>query len=333
MIRIFLFLNLITGLIFAEIIPSKQLFNREIIKVKKEDLNISKNFYGVTKLDESSFVDVVSRFDGYITKLYANKSYMNIKKGEVLYKIYSSDILSIQNELQIAKELNPTIYKSSLQKLKNLNLSNTQIEDIKNNKTSFDGISVTSSTNGILISKNINQSSYVEKGKTLLQMASLDKLWFIATIYQNDLSFVKQGMKSKIYIDGINEVLEAKVDFIYPIFDDKNKSVDVRFEVDNKNLKLLPSMFGKVEILQNIGKKLTLPKNAVLKKENDYYVFKPLKNGDYEPLKIEAKRVASNRYEILSGLNENDEVIGNALFLIDSDATTNGLYTKDSEEW
>lgn len=333
MIRIFLFLNLITGLIFAEIIPSKQLFNREIIKVKKEYLNISKNFYGVTKLDESSFVDVVSRFDGYITKLYANKSYMNIKKGEVLYKIYSSDILSIQNELQIAKELNPAIYKSSLQKLKNLNLSNTQIEEIKSNKTSFDGIGVTSPTNGILISKNINQSSYVEKGKTLFQMASLNKLWFIATIYQNDLSFVKQGMKSKIYIDGVNEVLEAKVDFIYPIFDDKNKSVDVRFEVDNKNLKLLPSMFGKIEILQNIGKKLTLPKNAVLKKANDYYIFKPLKNGDYEPLKIEAKRVASNKYEILSGLNENDEVIGNALFLLDSDATTNGLYTKDSEEW
>ena len=56
------------------------------------------------------------------------------------------------------------------------------------------------------------------------------------------------------------------------------------------------------------------------------------KDADIE-VKIEAKRISSNKYEILSGLNENDEVINNALFLLDSDAVTNALYESDKEDW
>jgi Cu(I)/Ag(I) efflux system membrane fusion protein len=78
---------------------------------------------------------------------------------------------------------------------------------------------------------------------------------------------------------------------------------------------------------------LTLPKTAVLKKADTYYVFKPTSDREFEPIKINAKRVSSNKYEILGGLEENDEVINNALFLLDSDAITNALYESDNEDW
>ena len=38
---------------------------------------------------------------------------VDIKKGEPLYSIYSQEILSIQNELQVAKNFNQNIYQSS----------------------------------------------------------------------------------------------------------------------------------------------------------------------------------------------------------------------------
>ena len=48
---------------------------------------------------------------------------------------------------------------------------------------------------------------------------------------------------------------------------------------------------------------------------------------------MKQKRISSNKYEILGGLEQNDEVINNALFLLDSDATTNALYKSDDENW
>ncbi|MCT7589595.1 efflux RND transporter periplasmic adaptor subunit [Aliarcobacter butzleri] len=334
MIKNVLILILLLGsFVNAEILDAKQLFNKKITKVKKEEILLSKSFYGITKIDESSTFDIVSRFDGYITNLNANKSYMTIKKGEPLYSIYSSDILSIQNELQISKELNQNIYQSTLLKLDNLDIPKESQEKIKNGKLNNNGLVVTSPTNGILLQKNINNKSSVSKGTTLLQIASLDKIWFIASVYQEDLAFIKKDKQATIYIDGLNTSFNTKIDFIYPIFDDKNKTVDVRFILDNKELNLLPSMFGKVDIIDKEKQLLTLPKTAVLKKSDSFYVFKYVSNDEFKPVKIEAKRINSNKYEIISGLNENDEVIDNALFLLDSDALTNSLYESDNEDW
>ncbi len=264
---------LLNGFLQAQILDAKQLFNKTTTKVIKEEVSINKSFYGITKIDESSLTDVVSRFDGYITKLNANKRYMTIKKGDPLYSIYSQEILSIQNELQVAHNFNQNIYQSTLGRLDNLDISKAEQQKIKNGKMNSNGLVVTSSMNAILMEKNINQSSAVTKGTTLLQLASLDKIWFVASVYQSDLEFVKKDVM------------------------------------------------------------LTLPKTAVLKKADKFYVFKPLKDGEFEPVKIEAKRISSNKYEILSGLNENDEVINNALFLLDSDAVTNALYESDKEDW
>lgn len=324
---------LLSGFLQAQILDAKQLFNKKITKVVKEEVSINKSFYGVTKIDESSLVDITSRFDGYITKLNANKKYMTIKKGEPLYSVYSQELLSIQNELQVAKNFNQNIYQSTFSRLDNLDISKSEQQKIKDGKMNSNGLVVTSPINGILLEKNINQSSAITKGNLLLQMASLDKIWFIASVYQSDLEFIKKDNKALITIDGINQKLNSKVDFIYPIFDEKTKTVDVRFILENEDLKLVPSMFGKVDINVKKDVMLTLPKTAVLKKADKFYVFKPLENGEFEPIKIDAKRISSNKYEILSGLNENDEVINNALFLLDSDAVTNALYESDKEDW
>ncbi len=331
--KIVITILLISGFLQAEILDAKQLFNKSTTKVVKEEVSFDKSFYGITKIDESSITDIVSRFDGYITKLNANKKYMSIKKDEPLFSIYSQDIQSIQNELQVAKNFNQNIYQTTSARLENLAISKAEQQKIKDGKVDSTGIVVTSPMNAIVLEKNINQSSAVNKGVMLLQLASVDKIWFIASVYQSDLEYIKKDRDAKISIDGLNEKMLAKVDFIYPIFDEKTKTVDVRFVLDNKDLKLVPSMFGKVDINIKKDVMLTLPKTAVLKKANDYYAFKPLANGEFKPVKIEAKRVSSNKYEILGGLEQNDEVINNALFLLDSDATTNALYKSDDENW
>lgn len=334
MIKILILSTLLfSGFLQAQILDAKQLFNKKITKVVKEEVSINKSFYGITKIDESSLVDITSRFDGYITKLNANKKYMTIKKGKPLYSVYSQEILSIQNELQVAKNFNQNIYQSTFSRLDNLDISKSEQQKIKDGKMNSNGLVVTSPINGLLMEKNINQSSAISKGNLLLQMASLDKIWFIASVYQSDLEFIKKDNIALITIDGINQKLNSKVDFIYPIFDEKTKTVDVRFILENEDLKLVPSMFGKVDINVKKDVMLTLPKTAVLKKADKFYVFKPLENGEFEPIKIEAKRISSNKYEILAGLNENDEVINNALFLLDSDAVTNALYESDKEDW
>ncbi|WP_226896397.1 efflux RND transporter periplasmic adaptor subunit [Poseidonibacter ostreae] len=327
------FLSILTiSVMNAKIIEVEQLFNKKTTLVKEEKIGITKSFYGKTKIDESNVVDIVTRFDGFITKLNANKNFMYVKKGEPLFSIYSDDILSIQKEIQVARSINKNLYRSSLEKLKVLDLAKEEINKIKKNKSSIDGIKILSPINSIVIKKNINNKSAVKKGKLLLQLADINKLWFIAQVYQKDLTFIKNDMSAYIYIDGLTQAIKSKVDFIYPMVNEKTKTIDVRFIIDNKDLNLYPNMFASVKIKSLNKTILTLPKTAVLTKGSNHYVFKPISNREFEPIKVEAKRISSNKYEISDGLEKGDKVINNALFLLDSDAITNALYNSDSDD-
>jgi len=225
-----------------------------------------------------------------------------------------------------------TRFDGYIEKLKVLDLEKEEINRIKKNKSSLSGIKVLSPINAIVLKKSINHNSAVKKGKLLLQLANIDKLWFIAQIYQKDLTFIKKDMSAYIYIDGLTQAVKSKVDYIYPMVDTKTKTVDVRFIIDNKDLNIYPNMFASVKIKSVNKTMLTLPKTAVLTKGSNYYVFKPISDKEFEPVKVEAKRISSNKYEILDGLSADDEVINNALFLLDSDAVTNALYESDTDD-
>ena len=317
----------------AKIIEVNQLFNKSLVKVKQTNLGTTKSFYGNTQINEENTMDIVTRYDGFITKLYANKTYMRIKKGDKLFSIYSDKVLSIHEELKITKRINKKLYQSALDKLASLDIDKSELNRIKKTRKSLKDISVHSPINAIVTKKNINNKSAIKKGKLILQLANIEKLWFIAQVYQKDISSLKLGMDAKIYIDGMTRAVKSKVDYIYPIVDKKTKTIQVRFIVDNKNLKIYPNMFAQVKIQTTKKAMLTLPKTAVLNKGSKFYVFKPISNKEFEPIEVEVKRISSSTYEILDGLQANDAVINNALFLLDSDAVTNALYEEDDNDW
>lgn len=317
------FLLILANTVWAKELDLKQLFNKQTVKMTNEELVFSKSYYGITSLDESKTVDIVSRFDGYITHLNANKNFMSVKKDDLLYSIYSPEISKIATEYNIAKNIDKDLSQNILKQYENYG--------IKSNSKSKN-IDVVSPINGVIIEKNINNNSYVEKGKTLFKIANIEKLWFIATVYQDDLKDIKKDLSAKITLDGHQKIVDAKVDFIYPILN-SDRTLNIRFEVDNSDLKLYSSMFGKVEIIFSKNSFNTVPKSSIIERNNEFWVFKALKDGKYEPKKVEARKLNDEKYEIISGLNADDEIINESLFLLDADAMTNRLYEDDDEDW
>lgn len=319
------FLLILANIVCAKELDLKQLFNKQTVKMINEELVFSKSYYGITSLDESKTVDIVSRFDGYITHLNANKNFMSVKKEDLLYSIYSPEISKIATEYNIAKNIDKDLSQNVLKQYENYGIKSNSNSKLKN-------IDVVSPINGVIIEKNINNNSYVEKGKTLFKIANIEKLWFIATVYQDDLKDIKKDLSAKITLDGHQKIVDAKVDFIYPILN-SDRTLNIRFEVDNSDLKLYSSMFGKVEIIFSKNSFNTVPKSSIIERNNEFWVFKALKDGKYEPKKVEARKLNDEKYEIISGLNADDEIINESLFLLDADAMTNRLYEDDDEDW
>ena len=101
----------------------------------------------------------------------------------------------------------------------------------------------------------------------------------------------------------------------------------LRLHVKNPNAELFVGMYSSIISQDKKESYLTLPSNAVMRKNGKHYVFVVGEyEGEYDPLQISVKPLNSHTYIITNGLNAGDEVVSNALFMMDSDAQINGLY-------
>jgi Cu(I)/Ag(I) efflux system membrane fusion protein len=211
-----LWILLITTLIEAKVLEVKQLFNIQKVSVKKISFKEQKSFYAKTKIADNSIKAVALRYDGFINRLFIDKEYQFVKKDQRLFNIYSKEALAIHQEFLVSKQISRSAKSNAIRKLQLLELKGLT----KFKKPIYD-FNILSPFEGYVIEKNILEGSSIKKGKTLLKIADLSKLWVIAKVYQKDIGFIKKGMKAKISIDGFKPST-ATVNFIYPKVDTKD---------------------------------------------------------------------------------------------------------------
>ena len=153
-----LFLLLFPLVIFAKGASVEQLFSVQTIKVKKQSFQNKIRSYGYVKADDSRKFSVSPRFGGFVVKLYANKIYQRVKKGEALVSVYSPEILKAKSEylntFNYAKKLpSRSMLESAKLKLKLLGISNREINNIVKKKRVTPNTTIYSPIDGYIFTK------------------------------------------------------------------------------------------------------------------------------------------------------------------------------------
>ena len=177
---------------------------------------------------------------------------------------------------------------------------------------------------GYLFEKNIVNGSAFSAKQRLFQIVNIGTLWVEAGIYPQDIDIVSK-LSDFTIVTPVGE-FQALKEQLYPRLDKKEALATLRLGVQNKDDALKPGMYVSVNAASKPQSYLTLPATAVIFKNGKHYVFVVGEYaGEYEPKAIEARSLDSDTYRV-QGLDEGDEVVNNALFMMDSDAQINGLY-------
>ncbi|MBL4730386.1 MAG: efflux RND transporter periplasmic adaptor subunit [Sulfurimonas sp.] len=310
----------------AKIKTVEQLFNVQTVKVKKSSYAKTLKSYGFVKVDSSKVYDVAPRFGGFVEKLYANKLYEKVVRGQALARVYSPEVLKAKdgyvNSLRYAK--NKTMIESSRAKLKLLNIPSNEIKSMKKKRTLT---TIVSPIHGYIFKKNINNNSAFNAKDVLFEIVNLDNVWVEVNIHQDQLARLSTLDTFILSTPALSQTFVAKSSGVYPHLDLKEESFTLRLEVANPQTLLKPGMYMNVIMSQEKENYLTLPTTAVIRKNGNYYAFVVGEyEGEYEPLEIRVEVLNPSTYIIKSGLSEGDSVVNNALFMMDSDAQINGLY-------
>ncbi|MBE0551932.1 MAG: efflux RND transporter periplasmic adaptor subunit, partial [Ignavibacterium sp.] len=281
--------------------------------------------YSYMDFVEQNRKTIPAKFNGRIEKLFVDKTGDYIKKGQPLFEIYSPDLVQAQNEFLIAlssnQNENNSLLEASKKKLVLLGLTSSQIDDLKNSEKINLTVTYYSPVSGTVIEKKVQEGMYVNEGTAIYEIAELSTLWNIAEVNETDLSIVKLGSKVKLKLKAYpGEEFTGRVTFIYPVINPQTRTVKIRSEFSSQNNKLKPQMYGETIFSTDAGIGLLVPGDAIIFSGNRNVVWVKTADGVYEARKVEVGQKYGDKYQIITGLSEGDEVAASGGFLIDSES-------------
>lgn len=300
------------------------LANVSTIVVKKENLQEQVTAYSYLDFVENNRKTISARFNGRIEKLFVDKTGDYIKKGQPLFEIYSPDLVQAQNEYLIAlnnASNSTSLLKASKKKLEIFGLTSDQIQSLEKTREINLTLKYFSPISGTVIEKKVQEGVYVNEGTAIYDVAELSTIWNISEVYENNLSNVKVGNTVKLHLRAYpGEEFNGRVTFIYPVVNSQARTVKVRSEFSSYGGKLKPQMYGETVFNNMGGQGLLVPADAVIIAGKRAVVWAKTGDGMFEARNVQIGNRFGDKYQILFGLNEGDEIAATGGFLIDSES-------------
>lgn len=314
-------------------IPSarQQLIGVRTAPVVEADMVQSLRAIGRLAYDESALSDVSLKVRGWIVKLNVNNTGQHVQKGQTLFTFYSPELYNAQQEFLLATRAHAAteavaargggLAQAARQRLHLLDLSDAQIEEIAQRGEPLENVAFAARESGFVIEKNVVEGSAIEPGMRLYRIASLDRVWIDADVYEADFAHVRVGQKASVTLDYLpGKIYEASVAYVYPYLNAETRTGRVRLELANRKLELRPGMYANVQLESELGPRLQVPSSAIVYTGPRRLVFMDLGEGHFRPQEVKLGAQANGMYEVLSGLHAGDRVVVSGVFLIAAEA-------------
>lgn len=291
--------------------------------VKRETLWKRISTVGYIDYDETRIHHIHTRTEGWIERLKVRAEGEPVKKGQLLFELYSPPLVNAQEEyLQAIASGNKRLVEASKQKLSALGISNSQINKLKNNNKITQNIRFYAPQSGIVKKLGVREGMYIKPETEVISIANLDSIWLLAEVFERQAGWVKEGQIAEAKIPSMpGTVWKGVVDYVYPDLDPVTRTLRVRLRFDNPEESLMPNMYAHIVILS--GEKndvLSIPREAVIRGSDHDRVIVSLGDGEYKAQEVITGFESGEVIEIISGVREDEKVVTSAQFLIDSES-------------
>ena len=186
--------------------------------------------------------------------------------------------------------------------------------------------------------RSLRKTRRIDKSLVLPDVAS----WVYADAYESDVALISRGQDAVMVSSALPGMeLKGRVESVSKIFDSEKHAATVRIRLDRVRPVLTPGMY--VEARINVpfhastvdGSKMVLavPAEAVLHSGTRQVVWVYQGDGKFQPraVNLGPRTVAdvgdgsADYYPVIEGLAENETIVVNGNFLIDSESRLSGL--------
>ncbi|HET9450698.1 MAG TPA: efflux RND transporter periplasmic adaptor subunit, partial [Aggregicoccus sp.] len=304
--------------------------------VKVAPLERSVRALGRVTYDETAVQDVTLKLDGYIEGLQVSATGQPVKKGDVLFRLYSPELYAAQAEYLLARQgqssANASLVAASRKRLQLWGLTDAQVAQLGKRSEPMERVPFLSPASGFVLEKNVAEGASVKAGERLFRIVPLERVWVEAEVYEQDLPLVKAGQAVQVTLPALpGQTWKGTVSYVYPTLEAQTRTGRVRVALANEQLALKPDMFADVRFAVKAGPRLQIPEEAVLYTGPRKLVFVDLGEGKLRPQEVELGLKGEGAWEVLSGLASGDRVVTQGNFMLAAESRLRSA--QDSQLW
>jgi Cu(I)/Ag(I) efflux system membrane fusion protein len=313
---------------------TQKLYGIQLSKVGRTTGQETVRVFGRVAADETRVFRVNLGTDGYVKETHGDAVGNRVKKDQHLAVVYSPEFLTVAGGYLSANERAPgpmskeagassqnaASAQARADRLRNLGMSDAQINELSVTRKVPEDVYVVAPTDGFILSRGISPGLRFERHTDLYTIADLSHVWVIVEVFGTEAQAFLPGTVVRAILPDTGEGFAATVSNVLPQVDPSTRALKVRLEVDNVGFKLRPDMYVNVEMRAASHAGLSVPSDAVVDTGLSRRVFVQISEGYFEPRDVETGRRSQDRVEIVKGLREGEEIASAGAFLIDSES-------------
>ncbi|MDH6313513.1 RND family efflux transporter MFP subunit [Parabacteroides sp. PFB2-10] len=186
-----------------------------------------------------------------------------------------------------------------------LDLQKTALKNLEENNKLVSPIS------GIVTARNYDNGDMYSGAQPVYTVEQINPVKLIVNVSESYFTLVSKGKEVDVRLDVYgDEVFKGQVNLVYPTIDPLTRTFQVEIKLNNNDQRVRPGMFARVVMHFGAKEHVVIPDQAVVKQagSGDRYVY-IYKNGKVSYDKIELGRRMDNRYEVISGVKDGDQVV------------------------
>ncbi len=330
---------------------TQQRLGVRLAAAKWQTLSQDIHAYGNVAVDESLVFNLSAKVEGVVRKLHVSSVGQQVREGQVLYEIYSPELLKSQEEyIDLLREKDILVAPMEAEdahtngkgmpeddmmdirtnagkrvlvrdRLLYADVGNELIDELTKTYRSKNVVEIRAPQSGFVTKIEVHEGSTVKPMDNLFSFANLSRVWVDVPLYPDQLVWVKEGDEAIVRLPLSNAPeIKARLQLIPPVVDSATRTVQARLSVNNAKNPLPIGAFLDVVIHANPHKALAIPRSAVMRTGKGDLVM--LSNGGYfTPVKVETGIETTDSIEITAGLRAGDQVAVNGQFLLDAAAS------------
>lgn len=164
---------------------------------------------------------------------------------------------------------------------------------------------------GIVTARNYDTGDMHTAADPIYVVEQIRPVKLLVNVSESLFTKVKKGNAVDVRLDVYgDQVFKGVVSLVYPTIDPATRTFPVEIKIANNDEKVRPGMFARVTMNFGIQEHVVAPDRAIVKQSGagDRYIY-VYKDGKVSYQKVELGRRMGDRYEVISGVEDGDQVV------------------------